>query len=170
MRRLNTASGGEGEEMFNQRWLAEISAVVEHAQQLYYRLIIVLGPASVGAAITEHLGMKRVNVSMDLGERLLNLPTWQRPLRVGRLLKDLVEETAEEVVFLDHLEILFEPSLKQDPLRLLQGLSRDRIVIAVWSGVREDGSLIYAVPGHPEYRRYPAAGLLLVDAENSGGS
>ena len=156
--------------MLNHRQLDAISGVIKRAHQLYHRLIIVVGPASADGVIVEHLGMKRVNVSADLGERLLNLPARQRPLRVGQLLEDLVEETAEEEVVLYHLEILFEPSLKQDPLRLLQGLSRDRTVVAVWSGVHEDGSLTYAVPGHPEHRRYPAAGLLLVDAGNSGGS
>lgn len=157
--------------MFHQQWLDKLSAIVEHAQQLYHRLIIVLGPASAGAAITEYVGMKRINVSMNLGERLLNLPARQRPLRVGRLLEDLVEDVAaEETVLLDHLEILFEPSLKQDPLRLLQGLSRNRTVVTVWSGIHEDGSLTYAAPGHPEHRRYPDTGLLLVSVGNSGGS
>lgn len=156
--------------MTNRRELDEISAIVEHAQQLYHRLILVLGPAGAGGVIAEGLDTKRLNVSMALGERLLNLPVWQRPLRAGRLLEDFVDKAAGEAVILDHLEILFEPSLKQDPLRLLQGLSRDRTLVAVWSGVHEDGSLTYAVPGHPEHRRYPDAGLLLVDAGNSGGS
>ena len=37
-------------------------------------------------------------------------------------------------MLLDHLEILFDPALEQDPLRLLQGVSRDRTVVAAWPG------------------------------------
>ncbi len=58
-------------------------------------------------------------------------------------------------------------SVRQDPLRLLQSISRSRTVVAVWSGILEDGSLTYAVPGHPEHRRYAATDLLLVTAETS---
>ena len=89
-------------------------------------------------------------------------------LQVARLLKEIVGEEVEDGVLLDHLEILFEKSLKQDPLRLLQGISRSRTIVAVWSGILEDGSLTYAVPGHPEHRRYPATDLLLVTKEAFG--
>ncbi len=154
--------------MANQPWLNEIASKVDHAQQLYHRLIILIGTISVGANVAEHLGFKRINVSMQLSERLLNLSARRRPLQVGRLLEEIVGEEGEEVILLDHLEILFEKSLKQDPLRLLQGISRSRTIVAVWSGILEDGSLTYAVPGHPEHRRYPATDLLLVTAEASG--
>ena len=29
----------------------------------------------------------------------------------------------------------------------------------------EDGHIVYAVPGHPEYRRYPVDGVLVANAE-----
>lgn len=155
--------------MTDQPWLNGVASKVEHAQQLYHRLIIVTESTSASRVITEHLGLKSVNVSMELGERLLDLSVRQRPLRVGRLLEEIVGGSTGEAVLLDNLELLFERSLAQDPLRLLQTLSRNRTVVAVWSGVLEDGSLTYAVPGHPEYRRYPATGLLLVTARDDGG-
>ena len=86
------------------------------------------------------------------------------------MLEEIVGKEGEDLVLLDHLEILFEKSLKQYPLRLLQHISRNRTVVAVWSGILEEGSLIYAVPGHPEHRRYPATDLLLVTAETSWGT
>jgi hypothetical protein len=154
--------------MANQPWLNEIASKVDHAQQLYHRLIILIGATGAGSTVAEHRGLKPINVSMQLGEPLLNLSARRRPLQIGGLLEEIVGEEGEEVVLLDHLEILFEKSLKQDPLRLLQGISRSRTVVAVWSGILEDGSLTYAVPGHPEHRRYPATDLLLVIAEASG--
>ncbi len=63
---------------------------------------------------------------------------------------------------LDNLELLFDVELKQDPLRLLQHISRNRNVVAAWNGHVDGGKLTYAEPGHPEYREYKAKELLLV--------
>ena len=67
----------------------------------------------------------------------------------------------ENLILLDNIEILFDVALKQDPLRLLQGLSRNKTIIASWNGSIDKDSLTYAVPGHPEYRRYSSRDLLI---------
>jgi len=69
------------------------------------------------------------------------------------------------LVLLDNIEILFDVHLKQDPLRLLQGLSRNRTVVAAWNGSIVDGHMTYAVPDHPEYRRYPIRDFLVASPE-----
>jgi len=73
-----------------------------------------------------------------------------------------------DVVLLDNIEILFEVALKQDPLRLLQSISRNRTIVATWSGSIEDGHLVYAAPYHPEYRRYEVGDLLVVKHRGKG--
>jgi hypothetical protein len=128
------------------------------------------------------------NVNLELSRRLLDLTERQRALQLPRLLAEIVGVSAAEVVLLDNLEVLFDVSLKQDPLRLLQGLSRNKTVVAAWSGeVRTEerglrtehptdfGSdlstqssllyLVYATPDHPEYRRYPLRDFLVVNPE-----
>ena len=45
---------------------------------------------------------------------------------------------------------------------MLQGLSRNKTVVAAWTGVLEDGKLRYAAPGHPEHRQYSVGDLLVV--------
>ena len=108
-----------------------------------------------------------MNVGLELSRRLLDLTAKQRALQVPRLLEDILREADSEVVFLDNIEILFEVSLKQDPLRLLQGLSRNRAIVAAWNGKVEDKLLTYANPDHQEYHRYPAHGLMFVEIEES---
>ncbi len=71
------------------------------------------------------------------------------------------------LILLDNIEILFDVAFKQDPLRLLQRLSRNRTVVASWNGTVDDGYLVYATPEHPEYRRYPARELVLVCPETT---
>ncbi len=63
---------------------------------------------------------------------------------------------------MDNIEILFEESLKVEPLRLLRGVSRRRLIVVMWSGEVEAGNLAYGVPGHPEYWSYSAQDLALV--------
>jgi len=58
------------------------------------------------------------------------------------------------LILLDNLEILFDKDLKQDPLMLLQGASRNITIIASWNGLWTQRRLTFAIPGHPEYRIY----------------
>lgn len=68
---------------------------------------------------------------------------------------------------LDNLELLFDQALRQDPLRLLQGLARNRTLLASWNGTFSVGRLGYAEPGHPEYRAYDAPEALIVTMESA---
>jgi len=72
---------------------------------------------------------------------------------------------AGDVVLLDNIEILFDVSLKQDPLRLLQGISRNKTVVAALSGAVKDEHMVYAAPGHPEFKRYSLRDCLVVNPE-----
>ena len=60
--------------------------------------------------------------------------------------------------------------LAQDPLKLLQSLSRNRTVVAAWPGNFDGVSLTYAEPGHPEARRYPTPQAMIVKASETGQS
>jgi hypothetical protein len=140
---------------------------IDQATQLYYRLILVVAPSGKGktTALREdakHLEFGYANISLELSQRLLGLTERQRSLHIFRLLNEIVEENDTHVVLLDNIELLFDTSLKQDPLRLLQGISRNRTVVASWNGTIEHEHLIYAQPDHPEYRRYPTTGLLVI--------
>jgi hypothetical protein len=104
-----------------------------------------------------------VNVNIELSRRMLDLTERQRALQLPRLLSEIVNAAEADVILLDNIEVLFDISLKQDPLRLLQTLSRNRTVVAAWSGSVDREHLVYATPDHPEYRRYPLRELLVVD-------
>ena len=140
---------------------------IDQAAQLYHRLILVVAPNGMGktAALREvakHTHVGYTNLSLELSQRLLALTERQRSLQVFRLLNEIVEGNGTQVVLLDNIELLFDTSLKQDPLRLLQGISRNRTVVASWNGNIEHEHLIYAQPDHPEYRRYPTTDLLVI--------
>jgi hypothetical protein len=142
------------------------------AEQLYHRLVLVVAPSGSGktAALQKVASVQSVpliNVNLELSRRMLDLTTRQRTLQLPQLLDTIVSETGKPLVLLDNLEILFDPSLKQDPLRLLQKLSRMRNIVASWNGTWDNGTLEYASPDHPEYRRYSTRDILIVCPENS---
>ncbi|MBN2550197.1 MAG: BREX-3 system P-loop-containing protein BrxF [Anaerolineales bacterium] len=110
-------------------------------------------------------GMAYTALGLPLAETLLTQPPRQRPL----LAEDTVERLAAEAaagLALDHIEILFDPELHIDPLRLAQALSRRRTVLLSWPGAYTPPRLTYAQPDHAEYRLYQVSGLLIYTLEN----
>lgn len=139
---------------------------LERAAELYHRLIVVVAPAGSGKttalqAVKERTGAPMVNVNLELSRMLLDLTGRQRALQFPRLLNEIVTQSDSEVILLDNIEILFDISIKQDPLRLLQGLSRNKTVVAAWNGSISNGYLTYAIPEHPEYRKYQVRDFLV---------
>jgi len=145
---------------------------IDEVKDGYHRLVLVVAPEGGGKTaalhtVAEHLRAPCINLNLELSRRLLDLTERQRSLHVQGLVEEVIAEASADLVLLDNIEILFDPKLQQDPLRCLQLLARHRTVAAAWGGaVANDGAspavLTYAVPGHPEYRRYPANDLTTV--------
>lgn len=144
---------------------------IGQAAELYHRLVMLVAPAGAGKTAALQDVHKRtaaplVNVNLELSRRMLDLTERQRALQLPRLLAEIVGASAAEVILLDNIEVLFDVSLKQDPLRLLQGLSRNKTVVAAWGGSIDGVHMVYATPDHPEYRRYPLRDFLVVSPES----
>ncbi len=140
---------------------------IETADGLYHRLILLVGKSGSGKTgvlreIAEEFGSSVVNVNLALSGELLELTAKQRSLRLPGILDQIVDQ-AQSPVVLDNLEILFDKDLQQDPLRLLQSISRNRAVVASWNGIMNSGRLLYAETGHPEYRSYDSVDALIVE-------
>ncbi|MCX6631630.1 MAG: BREX-3 system P-loop-containing protein BrxF [Candidatus Solibacter sp.] len=139
----------------------------------YNRLVLLVGPSGSGRtavlrALADAEKAPVLNVGAEISRRLLDLTERQRVLQLPRLLEEAVVALPCDLTILDNTEVLFNPVLKQDPLRLLQGLSRNRTIVASWLGDVDGGHLTYAVPEHPEFRRYPSADLLVVCLRHNG--
>ena len=140
---------------------------INQASELYHRLVILVAPAGGGKtsalnAVHDQTSAPLINVSLELSRRMLDLTERQRALELPRIFSEIVNELSSEVVLLDNIEIIFDPSLKQDPLRLLQGISRNKTVVAAWNGNIDHGHIVYASPGHPEYKKYPVKDIMIV--------
>lgn len=157
---------------------SQIEDVLPRMQEAYYKLVLAVGPTRTGktAALNDLAAQHswpRLNVNLRLSERLLELTHRQRATRIAGILDDILREESADVVLLDNIELLFAEELAQDPLRLLQSLSRNRAIIAAWPGNFDGVSLTYAEPGHPETRRYATPQAVIIkagDAEQAGES
>ena len=134
---------------------------------IYNRLVLLVGPSGSGKtaslrALADAEKVPVLNVGAEISRRLLDLTERQRILQLPTLLEEAVAGLPGSLTILDNTEVLFNQVLKQDPLRLLQGLSRGRTIVASWLGDVNGGQLTYAVPEHPEFRRYPSADQLVV--------
>jgi hypothetical protein len=149
----------------------KIRRSLREADTLYHRLVLLVGESGSGKTgvlqeVAEEVGSSVLNVNLMLSGELLELSAKQRSLRLPGILEKIVEATTVPVV-LDNLEILFDKTLKQDPLRLLQGISRNRAVLASWNGALAGGRLSYADTGHPEHRSYDSIDVMIVGMDGS---
>jgi len=143
---------------------------IRAAEAIYNRLVFVVADSGSGKTqvlreIAGELQAPLININLEISRRMLDLTERQRTLQLPRLLREIVDEPSGDVVLLDNLEILFDVNLKQDPLRLLQGLSRNKTIVASWNGTVDEQYMTYATPEHPEYRRYPVQDFLVASPE-----
>ena len=150
----------------------QVMQKIEQTTGQYYRLVLVVAPEGAGKTVAlqkvrESLSAPLINVNLELSRRMLDLTERQRTLQLAQILSEIVRRPAGDLVLLDNIELLFDVQLKQDPLRLLQGLSRNKTIVAAWNGAVTNDQLTYAVAYHPEYRRYPIRDFLVVTPEET---
>lgn len=155
--------------------LTKIGEAIQQAANQYFRLVIVAGaPGSGKTAVLQsaahQVGCQIVNVNLELSKKMLELTRTQRSRQVERLLKEVIAAAPGDVVLLDNLEILFDTGLEVEPLRLLQISSRNRTVVASWSGTYVGGTLTYAEPGHPEFVQFKKVDAVVIPVGTSTAS
>jgi chromosomal replication initiation ATPase DnaA len=146
----------------------EIIRKIAEAAGLYNRLILLVAPSGSGKTealrcLSERLGAAVVNLNLELTRRMLDLTERQRTLQIPQSLHEIINHADSEVVLFDNIEILFDSSLKQDPLRLFERASRNKTIVVSWNGLVKNNYLIYAEPDYPEYKQYPIQHILLVE-------
>lgn len=150
----------------------QIMRKIGQTVDLYHRLLLVVAPMGTGktAALQDmhvRTGAPLLNINLTVSQRMLDLTERQRPLQLSRLLSEIVGGIEGDIVLLDNIELLFDVSLKQDPLRLLQNISRNKTLVVAWNGSIENGYMMYAALDHPEFKKYPVHDLLVASPEGN---
>lgn len=104
-------------------------------------------------------GLTSLELSEQLCERLLPLSRNDRSRQVSDIIAQMLNGIASDVVWLDRIQVLFEPTLELDPLRQLQDLARLKPIVAIWPGQITERFLTFSVPGRDDYQSYSANDL-----------
>ena len=131
------------------------------------KLLILVAPPAAGKTrlitkLATALDLPLINLGKDASQQLLAMTVRQRKLKAEEVIGNLLRAFDHHIICLDNTELLFDPALSLNPLGLLRNLSRNRLVIATWSGMLEDTSLVYAYPDHPEYFKQTVHGFPIV--------
>ena len=113
-----------------------IQTSIEDAKQLYQKLILLVGRSGSGKtaslrSLSSAFDVPVINVNLEISTRLLDVAMEKRASVFPGLFRKLVMETVQGLLLMDNLEILFDPSLYQNPLSLLRNHARNRVLIAV---------------------------------------
>jgi len=126
----------------------------------YFKLTVIAGPSSSGKThllkqVATQLDLPIINLSLLLSQRLLSQNRRQRALNAEDVATEVIDENYKSGLCLDDTELLFDSTLRLNPLVFLQDVSRNRLIVATWNGVLVGGELRFGHTGHPDFYNQP---------------
>ena len=101
-------------------------------------------------------------IGKELSAVLLSQTPRRRPLMANRWMKTRLGDYAPGPALCTDIDLLFEPSLSLNPVRLFKDAGRITRLIVAWPGTYRDDVLAYAVPNHAHYRTWRNPKILIV--------
>ena len=153
--------------------LERLKGLVDDIGHRNIKLLLLSGPPGSGkskllATLASEFGIAVFNVGLEVGRGLTATSRDERADLVADLLRDMArEDQGHDLLLLDNVEVLFEKSLRSNPLYLLKRLAHSQRVVAVWPGELRDDRLIYADMSHPEHRDYSREGVVVLELTQS---
>lgn len=151
--------------------LTALERLIGEVDDLQSKLILLVGRSGktrLLRVLARSLNTAPLNVGMKLGRRLAATAVSDRGFSTNESLRAIVDGVRNDTpLLLDNLEILFEPSLKINPLNVIKLLAHSRLIIAAWPGELRNDRLIYAGMGHPEHRDYSRDGVVVFEMAQS---
>ncbi|MBN2392490.1 MAG: BREX-3 system P-loop-containing protein BrxF [Anaerolineae bacterium] len=103
---------------------------------------------------------------LTLGKALSAALLHEAPVRWGtatvRWLDDIVRQMMPGPLLVSRIDLLFDPDLHLDPLRLFCQVGRRMPLIVAWPGSYARDVLMYAVPEHAHYREWRRPDAIIV--------
>ncbi len=112
---------------------------------------------SIISGVQEKLDIPAINISLVLSKELLELSITDRQYLTPEILKNIITNYPEPILFLYNIEVIFESSLRQEPVLLLRKLSLIKNLLVHYPGEFDGRYLVYSEPGHKEYLKYPVS-------------
>jgi hypothetical protein len=136
--------------------VSEILEAMDSVRRAHYRMVWVAGGvSSERSRVLEAIALREqcpcLKVGRQLSGRLLDLPPRGRAAAAGDQFLDLLLASGSDTLCLDHLEILFDPVLRLQPVETVRNASRRFLIAASWPGEIDRSGLRFGPPGHPAH-------------------
>jgi hypothetical protein len=106
-------------------------------------------------------GVSHLNISKELSTSLMTVSSSERSRFSQKWLIDTIAIFQNGPVLCTCPDLLFDPSLKIDPLSLIRQVARIKQLIVLWPGEYSTNTLSYAVPEHHHFRTWKVTDSLL---------
>lgn len=143
-----------------QLWLSLQTAIEQFLTALpYYPCLLLVHPEIIclkqaQERAVHHYGWPVLSVGQSLSQSLLSVAPKRRPHMAPRAFTEAVQAYRPGPVLCTNIDLLLEPTLYLDPLRLVKKASRRTTLVVTWPGTFVDDVLAYATPEHAHYRTW----------------
>jgi hypothetical protein len=103
-----------------------------------------------------------IALNKELSKLLIRKPQADYSREIIDWISQRIKEIEEDPFLLTDIDILFEPSLKLDPLVIFKQASRNKKLLVLWPGEFRNNKLSYAIPEHAHYRTWGNPGIEII--------
>ena len=96
------------------------------------------------------------SVSKELADELLACKPNRRSMKLEQIFNKVLDRYPDGVTIKD-IDVMFNPEYQVDVLKILIEARKRKKYSVIWPGRFEDGKLIYAEEGYPDYKVYEIA-------------
>lgn len=134
----------------------ELQADLARASGEHFRLVWIAGGTAAERsallrALSDAENGRLIDVGKVLSTALIDVPLPLRTASVEDCFVACLGAPPAAVSCLNHLEILFDPSLRTNPVALVRGASRYAVIVAAWPGNVIANRLSFGSSDHPAY-------------------
>lgn len=144
--------------------IASIRSSLAAASREHFRMILVVGgTATDRSTIIRGVADAADGALLDIGRLLsaamIEIAAPHRAVSVDDAFSDILASGGKDVLCLDHLDVLFEVSLRLQPIDLVRNASRRFLLVASWPGTTTSDSLVFGPEEHPAHLKIPRQDL-----------
>lgn len=134
---------------------SHFAEMIGQASNSRHKLVFIIGESGAGkssllACLSSKFSLPLLNLGPQLGTKLMSVSLRKRPLSIEAAVQELLP-LEHSGVCIDNTDILFNPALRCDPIRLAYSVSQNRVIMYALNGRLEGRRFVRGYPDHPEY-------------------
>lgn len=147
----------------NYQYLNQLNKEIPLLSNKYQKLLFIHESKSGDTLkyFSKSKGYPYINLNLYLSEKLRKVKLENRPFKAVDLMDELIEQY-DNIICIDYIEILYEPTLRLNAIEVLKNLSRRAILLVAWRGEIVNGQLLHARAGYSDYSKTSADDIAII--------